>query len=158
MKAIVRLAYNGNNVLQYFDSVECESVLDFVESMNKQHGINTLTKDIEFIPNVYEVKDYLKRQRLFFSMFQIAVFKLTTTLYVDDIIFYDKLQLFTSESKTLYWIVGNGFSYLLPNKISFSIEALGDMIRDGASIYKININKGTIDDITKTIMERELVC
>ena len=157
MKAIVRLVYNENNVLQYFDSVECESVLDFVESMNKQHGINTLVKNIEFIPNIYEVKDYLKRQRLFFSMFQIAVFKLTTTLYVDDIIFYDKLQLFTTTSSVLYWIIGSSYSYLLSN-INFSKEVLDGMIKEGASIYKININKGTIDDITKTIMEREVVC
>jgi len=160
MKAIVRLAYNGNNVLQYFDSVECESVLDFVEATNRQYGINTLVKNIEFLPDFStvlddsEVDNFLIRQRIFFIMVQIAMFKFTSTTYIDDVLFYDKLQLFTSESKTLYWIVGNGFSYLLPNKISFSIEALGDMIRDGASIYKIELDytKQWIEDITNELV------
>ena len=35
-------------------------------------------------------------------MVQIAMFKFTSTTYIDDVLFYDKLQLFTSESKTLY--------------------------------------------------------
>lgn len=87
-------------------------------------------------------------------MVQIAMFKFTSTTYIDDVLFYDKLQLFTSESKTLYWIVGNGFSYLLPNKINFSIEALRDMIRDGVSIYKIELDytKQWIEDITNELV------
>ena len=165
MKAIIRLTYGERNIIQYFDDVNCncENILNFVEATNRQHGINTLVKNIEFLPDFStvlddsinnEVDNFLIRQRIFFIMVQIAMFKFTSTTYIDDVLFYDKLQLFTSESKTLYWIVGNGFSYLLPNKISFSIEALRDMIRDGASIYKIELDytKQWIEDITNELV------
>ncbi len=165
MKAIVRLTYGERNIIQYFDDVNCncENILNFVEATNKQHGINTRVKNIEFLPDFStvlddsinnEVDNFLIRQRIFFIMVQIAMFKFTSTTYIDDVLFYDKLQLFTSD-KTLYWIVGNGFSYLLPNKISFSVEALKDMVKDGVSIYKIELDytRQRIEDITENVTE-----
>ena len=165
MKAIVRLTYGERNIIQYFDDVNCNCncILDFVEEMNKMHHMHTLIKNIEFLPDfstvlddsINEVDNFLIRQRIFFIMIQIAMFKFTSTTYIDDVLFYDKLQLFTTKDKTLYWIIGDGFSYLLPNKISFSIEALRDMIRDGASIYKIELDytRQRIEDITENVTE-----
>ena len=164
MKAIVRLIYGERNIIQYFDDVNCncENILNFVEATNRQHGIITLVKNIEFLFSVDDVlSEYLKRQEVFYKLAKIA--SVTMKGNIDDVLFYDKIRIFLSLPQDKYiWTITSYSTHLylvLDGKISDDIASYIRLdLKYGFEAFKIDIKYGSVLPLTMEELEKGSLC
>ena len=157
MKAILRVKYDcrhGDKDLVFcFDNVNDEIIYRLLNELDKQFGYSPSYKSIEFYPSSDKEGEFRIRQQLFYEMTQHAITSNKLRCYYDDVLFHDKVKLFTTDNsvKELIWLIGDDYTRLLGiRQLNFFYHEVKYMMKDNVILYLINLEEGTIDELVKS--------
>jgi len=158
MKAVIRLNYDGKNIVSCFNDADIDKVYKFVDEIDRKQGIAEVRNIEFFVSDDSELEKFAIRQKLFFSMVEIALSKFKEFLYIDDVLFHDKNIIFTTTDDKLYWVIGESYSYIYSKEhVDYmSNDAILYFLKLDADIYVINVNDATIDKISDSIRETRI--
>ena len=150
MKAILRVRYDKtsdfHDLVFCFNKVGDETIYKLLDSLDRQYG-SCRFRYVEFI-NDDDNFNFKIRQKVFFTMVELA--KPRFKYFIDDIIFHDKIKLFTVSVNVdkLFWLVGDDYSRLLDDEQlnNYQYQLQYDL-RSGATLYVIDLVNGTIEEI-----------
>lgn len=153
MKAILRVKYDcrhGDKDLVFcLDNVNEESIYKLLNELDKQIGYSCSYRSIEFINDNDNDSTFKIKQRLFFDMVQLAIASNKLKHYYDDVLFHDKVKLFTTDNsvKELIWLIGDDYTRLLNvDQLNFYKDQIEYYTQNG-SLYLIDLINGTIEEI-----------
>ena len=157
MKAMLRVKYDcrhGDKDLVFcLDNVNEESIYKLLNELDLRVGYSCSYRSIEFYPSSdKEEEEFRTRQQLFYEMTQHAITSNKLRCYYDDVLFHDKVKLFTVDDgvKELVWLVGDDYTRLFDaNQLDFYKDQIEYYSKCG-SLYLINLEEGTIDELVKS--------
>lgn len=155
MKAIVRVKYDnvhGNKDFVFcLDNVNEESIYKLLNELDLRVGYSCSYRSIEFINDNDNDSTFKIKQRLLFDMVQLAITSNKLKYYYDDVLFHDKVKLFTVDDdvKELIWLIGDDYTRLLEvNQLDFYKDQIEYYSKCG-SLYLIDLVDGTINELVK---------
>lgn len=152
MKAILKLKFKDDIIVRCFDVVSDELVYRYLDAVERCYG-PCISRNIEFVPSTNEEEAFFNiRLKLFYNIVKIALDKYNN--YYEDILFFDKIRLFTSLNTDKYiWLIGNNCSYMFncddisnyKNYVDYGLSA-------NMKLYEVNIMQGTIEEIRSDVL------
>ena len=110
----------------------------------EREGFRILSKKVDILYDFDDddIGSYVNRQQIFYKIVERA--KNVLKDYQDDLLFYDKLKLFTTNEPKLIWILNETHTMLVPQDIIYN-----DIIRYerkiGSRIYLLDIKQGMVE-------------
>lgn len=109
----------------------------------EREGFRILSKKVDILYDFDDdIGSYVNRQQIFYKIVERA--KKVLKDYQDDLLFYDKLKLFTTNEPKLIWILNETHTMLVPQDIIYN-----DIIRYerkiGSRIYLLDIKQGMVE-------------